>query len=158
RRDRGLARGDRRCRAGRRGGDGRPRAAPAGARGGRPAAPARRAVRGGASAVRGRYRGTRRPRRRLLRRRPRPRPEPRHRRPERTMRRFLSEIPRSLIAFVAAYMLACGGLALGRGNVEFLIYAAAMLGFIALVLGLDVRVGFSRATLWLLTVWGGLHM
>jgi len=74
------------------------------------------------------------------------------------MRRFLSEIPRSLIAFVAAYMLACGGLALGRGNVEFLIYAAAMLGFIALVLGLDVRVGFSRATLWLLTVWGGLHM
>ena len=64
----------------------------------------------------------------------------------------------ALVVFVTLYMLACSALALRQGNTEFLMYAVVMLVFITLVLFLHLRVRFSPLALWLLAIWGCLHM
>lgn len=64
----------------------------------------------------------------------------------------------SLILFVAAYMIACPIAAIRQGNTEFLFYTFAMVVNIALVLMLHARVRFSPIALWLLAIWGCLHM
>lgn len=67
-------------------------------------------------------------------------------------------IPPGLPVFVVGYMLVCSVMALRQGNAEFVVYAGAMVVFITLVLLLHARVRFSRVCLWLLAVWGCLHM
>lgn len=67
-------------------------------------------------------------------------------------------IPPALIAFVVLYMLICPLMALRQGNSEFLMYAAIMVVLISIVLLLHRAIRFSRLTLWLLAIWGLLHM
>ncbi len=67
-------------------------------------------------------------------------------------------IPLPLILFVILYMIVCSALALRQGNTEFLMYAFVMTVIILTVLALHLRIRFSRAVLWLLAVWGLLHM
>lgn len=63
-----------------------------------------------------------------------------------------------LTAFVALYMLVCSGAVLAAGNSEFILYSVVMGVLIGLVLAMHARVGFSTGVLWLLAVWGMLHM
>lgn len=63
-----------------------------------------------------------------------------------------------LMGFVILYMLGCSALAARQGNTEFLMYSVVMLFFIVLVLLLHRAIRFSPTTLWLLAIWGGLHM
>lgn len=63
-----------------------------------------------------------------------------------------------LVGFVAAYMIGFTAYALARGNTEFVFYAVVMLVLIGGVLAIHLKVKFSRAVLWLLAVWGLLHM
>ncbi len=67
-------------------------------------------------------------------------------------------LPRGIVFFTASYMVVCSVMALRQGNLEFLAYAGSMVVFIALVLALNLRARFTFATLWLLSVWGALHM
>jgi uncharacterized membrane protein YjdF len=67
-------------------------------------------------------------------------------------------IPRSLTLFVILYMSICSLAALNQGNTEFLMYAAMMVVFILLTLAINMRVHFTRSALWLLAIWGCLHM
>ncbi len=69
-----------------------------------------------------------------------------------------SRMPWRLALFVAAYMLATGTLALAQGNAEFVIYAGSMVVFIIAVVLMHARFGFRASTLWLLAIWGLLHM
>jgi putative membrane protein len=63
-----------------------------------------------------------------------------------------------LILFVALYMIGCTIAALRQGNTEFLMYALAMVVNIALVLLVHARVHLTATALWLLAIWGALHM
>jgi len=63
-----------------------------------------------------------------------------------------------LIGFVALYMVVCSFFAIRAGNSEFMMYAGMMVVFIVLILALHRRIGFTPAVLWLLAIWGGLHM
>lgn len=63
-----------------------------------------------------------------------------------------------LTVFVAVYTVVFGLLALRGGNMEFVLYTGAMVVYIAVVLGLDRRVRLSGLVLWLLAVWGLVHM
>ncbi len=63
-----------------------------------------------------------------------------------------------LIAFVVLYMLICSILALKQGNTEFLMYAVVMVFFITTTLVLHLRIHFTPTALWLLAIWGFLHM
>ena len=76
-----------------------------------------------------------------------------HTRPRRSAGRSLP-----LNLFVALYMIGCTIAALRQGNTEFLMYAFAMVVNIALVLLVHARVRLTTAALWLLAVWGALHM
>lgn len=67
-------------------------------------------------------------------------------------------LPRGLILFTISYMAVCSIAAFNQGNTEFLMYAAMMIVFIITVLAIHMRVHFSRTALWLLAVWGCLHM
>lgn len=67
-------------------------------------------------------------------------------------------LSRPLIAFVILYMLVFSALALRQGNTEFLMYAVVMVVFIVTILLLDRAIRFSPLALWLLAVWGLLHM
>lgn len=67
-------------------------------------------------------------------------------------------IPVPLVLFVGVYMVVFSGLALRAGNAEFAVYAGAMVVFIGLAAFLHLRFGLRRSTLWLLAVWGLLHM
>lgn len=67
-------------------------------------------------------------------------------------------LPLPLIVFVLLYMLVCSALALRQGNTEFLMYAVVMVLFIVGTLALHLRVRFSPGVLWLLAIWGLLHM
>tara|TARA_E500000318_G_scaffold2060_1_gene2861 strand:+ start:177421 stop:178083 length:663 start_codon:yes stop_codon:yes gene_type:complete len=69
-----------------------------------------------------------------------------------------NSISKPLIAFVALYMIVCSGLALKQGNTEFLMYAVVMLVFIAIVHALHRAIHFTPTALWLLAIWGFLHM
>jgi hypothetical protein len=64
----------------------------------------------------------------------------------------------ALVGFVAVYVIVFGFFALRQGNIEFVLYTVAMLGYIAVVLALDARVHLSRLVLWCLAVWGLTHM
>ncbi|MCA9305864.1 MAG: DUF2238 domain-containing protein [Phycisphaerales bacterium] len=61
-------------------------------------------------------------------------------------------------AFTALYVVGFLALALRRGNTEFLFYGAVMLLLIGLVIWADARARFSTAVVWMLSVWGFLHM
>lgn len=63
-----------------------------------------------------------------------------------------------LIAFVSAYMIGFTAYALSQGNSEFVFYAAVMVVLIAGAGAVHARAGFSPLVLWLLAVWGLLHM
>ncbi len=63
-----------------------------------------------------------------------------------------------LIITVVLYMLICSTLALIQGNSEFIMYAVVMVAFILIVLALHLRIRFTPLTLWLLAIWGLLHM
>ena len=67
-------------------------------------------------------------------------------------------ISKPLIALVTLYMLVFSGLALKQGNTEFLMYAVVMVVFIALVLYLHRIITFTPLALWLLAIWGLMHM
>lgn len=69
-----------------------------------------------------------------------------------------SRLPRGLTTFVLIYLIGCSALAARQGNTEFLIYAGAMVVFILGTLALHARVRFSTAVLWLLAIWGLVHM
>lgn len=63
-----------------------------------------------------------------------------------------------LAVFTVLYVVGFLALAIGRGNTEFLFYGAVMLVLIAMVMWADVRARFSTPVLWMLSVWGLLHM
>ena len=63
-----------------------------------------------------------------------------------------------LAEFTALYVIGFLALAIWRENTEFLFYGAVMLALIGVVLWADVRARFSRPVLWMLSVWGLLHM
>lgn len=63
-----------------------------------------------------------------------------------------------LTAFVLIYMLVFSSLALRQGNTEFLMYAVVMVIFILIILALHTLIRFNTFTLWLLAIWGFLHM
>lgn len=65
---------------------------------------------------------------------------------------------RTVGGFTAAYMVALGAGAVWAGNGEFVLYTLVMGLLIALVFAMDRRVRFSRGVLWLLALWGLLHM
>jgi uncharacterized membrane protein YjdF len=67
-------------------------------------------------------------------------------------------ISKPLLAFVLLYMLVFSGLALKQGNTEFLMYAVVMVIFITIVYLLHRTISFSPLALWLLAIWGILHM
>jgi len=67
-------------------------------------------------------------------------------------------LPRGLILFTLGYMALCSIAALNQGNTEFLMYAAMMIVFILGVLAIHLRVHFTKTALWLLAIWGCLHM
>lgn len=73
------------------------------------------------------------------------------------MRRFFRS-KGTLALFVSLYMVGLGGLALARGNTEFVFYGVVMLVLIGLVAWTHTRVGFSWLVLWGLAIWGLLHM
>ncbi len=64
----------------------------------------------------------------------------------------------TLTAFVILYMLVFSVLAFRQGNTEFLMYAVVMVFFIFTILLLHRAITFSPLTLWLLAIWGFLHM
>ncbi|HYF13756.1 MAG TPA: DUF2238 domain-containing protein [Phycisphaerales bacterium] len=63
-----------------------------------------------------------------------------------------------LALFVGAYSIGLGWWTLAQGNKEFLFYGAMMVLEIALVAIVHARVKLSMTVLWLLAVWGLLHM
>ena len=63
-----------------------------------------------------------------------------------------------LTGFVVLYMLIFSGLALRQGNSEFLMYAVVMVVFILIVLVLHGLIKFTPLVLWLLAIWGFVHM
>ncbi len=63
-----------------------------------------------------------------------------------------------MVVCVLVYLGVFSWLALRGGNLEFGVYAGAMVVYIALVLWLDRRFGLRRGTLWLLAAWGFVHM
>lgn len=63
-----------------------------------------------------------------------------------------------LSAFTGAYSIAFLGWALSRGNTEFIFYFVVMLVLIVLVYWADRRVIFPAIVLWMLSIWGLLHM
>lgn len=63
-----------------------------------------------------------------------------------------------LTGLVITYMLVFSTLAFRQGNSEFLLYAVAMVIFISLTMLIHLRVRFSPIALWLLALWGLMHM
>lgn len=66
--------------------------------------------------------------------------------------------PKGMLPFVGLYMFICSTAAFRQGNTEFLMYAATMVVYIIALIMLHSRIGFSSVALWLLTIWGCLHM
>lgn len=60
--------------------------------------------------------------------------------------------------FTALYVLAAGIAAVSTGNAEFLFYIVVMLVMIAGLGLVHVRLGLTAPLLWLLSIWGLLHM
>lgn len=72
--------------------------------------------------------------------------------------RSKTALPPGLAFFVLAYLVACSAMALRQGNAEFMVYAGAMVVFIAVVLLLHRSVRFTAVALWMLAIWGLMHM
>lgn len=70
----------------------------------------------------------------------------------------MEKFPRGLVAFTAAYLLAAVAAAVVARNGEFAFYIGVMLVLIGAVWLVHRRVGFSPAALWMLSIWGLLHM
>jgi uncharacterized membrane protein YjdF len=60
--------------------------------------------------------------------------------------------------FTAGYLAAAGIGAAATGNGEFLFYILTMLVMIAVLLWAHWRVRFSDGVIWLMAIWGALHM
>lgn len=60
--------------------------------------------------------------------------------------------------FTGVYMAASIVYALSTGNSEFLFYWLVMVALVALVWAVDRRITLTVLTLWLLAIWGLLHM
>ena len=69
-----------------------------------------------------------------------------------------SGFPKGVAAFAGIYLLGFGGTAVVQRNGEFVFYLVVMLVLVGMVYGVHRRVGFSPLVLWLLAVWGLLHM
>jgi uncharacterized membrane protein len=67
-------------------------------------------------------------------------------------------LPRGLIAFTLAYLLAAVAGAVSSGNKEFVFYIVVMLVLISVIALVHRRVGLSPGLLWALNAWGFLHM
>jgi len=67
-------------------------------------------------------------------------------------------LPSGIAPFVLLYLVVCSALAWRQGNGEFVIYAGAMVVIIATVLVVHGHARFSATVLWLLAIWGLLHM
>lgn len=67
-------------------------------------------------------------------------------------------IPRGLVAFTGAYLLAAVAGALVSGNREFVFYIVVMAVLIGVISVVHRRVRLSDGLLWGLSVWGMLHM
>tara|TARA_R110002073_G_scaffold118918_3_gene258920 strand:- start:3101 stop:3694 length:594 start_codon:yes stop_codon:yes gene_type:complete len=74
------------------------------------------------------------------------------------MEKSTRSIPRGLFIFVALYMSICSVASFKQGNTEFLMYAAMMAVYIVFLVLLHRKIGFTHTALWLLTIWGCLHM
>ena len=70
----------------------------------------------------------------------------------------VSGIPRGLIAFTGAYLLAAVAGAAVSGNREFVFYLVVMAVLIAVISVVHRRVRLSGGLLWALSIWGFLHM
>lgn len=66
--------------------------------------------------------------------------------------------PKAVAGFTAAYVAIFGGLAVARGNREFVFYLAVMLVLIAGIYAVHRRVRFTVSVLWLLSLWGLMHL
>ena len=66
--------------------------------------------------------------------------------------------PKAVAIFAGAYLLAFGGVAIAKGNGEFIFYLGVMLILVAAAYAVHRRVGFSPLVLWLLALWGFGHM
>ena len=64
----------------------------------------------------------------------------------------------SAAVFVAAYMAAAAAGAVRTGNFEFVFYLVVMAVLAVCVIALHLRVRLSTTAVWLLAVWGALHM
>lgn len=67
-------------------------------------------------------------------------------------------LPVGVLAFTSVYVVAATVAAVASGNWEFLFYIVTMIVLAAAVAAAHVRVGFSRAVLWGLSLWGLAHM
>ncbi len=65
---------------------------------------------------------------------------------------------RFIAPFVLAYMAIGVVLSLRAGNTEFLFYGVVMALLIAFVIAVDARVRFPQWVLWMLAIWGMMHM
>ncbi len=69
-----------------------------------------------------------------------------------------ARFPRAVALFAATYLLVFGGLAIAQGNKEFVFYLVVMLILIGMIYAVHARVAFSTTVLWLLAIWGLLHL
>ncbi len=64
----------------------------------------------------------------------------------------------AVVAFNLLYLTVALVASLRRGNTEFLLYFAVLCGLLILVAALHLKIRFSLALLWGLSVWGLAHM
>jgi len=75
-----------------------------------------------------------------------------------SMKTPLPPVPKGLTLFVLAFMSLTTIAALNQGNNEFLFYSGSLLVIIYILVEIHRRIRFTNTTLWLLTIWGFLHM
>jgi len=73
-------------------------------------------------------------------------------------KRPIPPVPRALTGFVLVFMSLTSIAAFNQGNTEFLMYSGTLLVIIYILVQLHRMVCFTRTALWLLTIWGFLHM
>lgn len=78
--------------------------------------------------------------------------------PKASSKQPVPAVPRALTLFVLVFMSTTTIAALNQGNTEFLFYSGSLLIIIYILTKLHRRVHFTRSALWLLTIWGFLHM
>ena len=65
---------------------------------------------------------------------------------------------RPITIIVLLYFAAFTTIAISIDNLEFMLYEAVMVLLIALIVWMDKRVEFSKPVLWMLAIWGALHL